>query len=69
MTIRSSFPRLVRPSPLPGFAPALTAASLWLGLIVLLPLAVLILRAADLHTASLDAPLESIASRATALRR
>ncbi len=39
--------RFARPSPLPGFGPALGAALSWLGLIVLLPLAALVARAAE----------------------
>ena len=39
---------LLKPSPLPGFAPALGAALLWLGLLVLIPLAALVWRASGL---------------------
>jgi sulfate transport system permease protein len=39
---------LVKPSPLPGFAPALGATLLWLGLLVLVPLAALVWRASGL---------------------
>ncbi len=39
---------LLKPSPLPGFAPALGAALLWLGLFVLIPLAALVWRASGL---------------------
>ena len=39
---------LVKPSPLPGFGPALGAALLWLGLLVLVPLAALVWRASGL---------------------
>ncbi len=39
---------LLRPSPLPGFAPALGAAMLWLGVLVLIPLAALVWRASGL---------------------
>ena len=39
---------LLKPSPLPGFAPALGAALLWLGLLVLVPLATLMWRASGL---------------------
>ena len=38
----------VQPSPLPGFRPALALAMFWLSLVVLVPLAALVLRAADL---------------------
>lgn len=38
----------VRPSPLPGFRPALGIAVFWLALVVLVPLAALVLRAAGL---------------------
>ena len=38
----------VRPSPLPGFAPALAAAMVWLGLLVLIPLTALVWRASNL---------------------
>ncbi len=38
----------VRPSPLPGFGPALGATLLWLGLLVLIPLAALVWRASGL---------------------
>ena len=39
---------LLKPSPLPGFAPALGAALLWLVLLVLIPLAALVWRASGL---------------------
>ena len=39
---------LLKPSPLPGFAPTLGAALLWLGLLVLIPLAALVWRASGL---------------------
>ena len=39
---------LLKPSPLPGFAPALGAALVWLGLLVLIPLAALVWRASGL---------------------
>jgi sulfate transport system permease protein len=39
---------LLKPSPLPGFAPALGAALLWLGVLVLIPLAALVWRASGL---------------------
>ena len=39
---------LLKPSPLPGFAPALAAAMLWLGVLVLIPLAALVWRASGL---------------------
>ncbi len=39
---------LLKPSPLPGFAPALGAAMLWLGVLVLIPLAALVWRASGL---------------------
>lgn len=39
---------LLKPSPLPGFTPALGAALLWLGLLVLIPLAALVWRASGL---------------------
>lgn len=39
---------LLKPSPLPGFAPALGAALFWLGLLVLIPLAALVWRASGL---------------------
>ena len=38
----------VAPSPLPGFAPALGAALIWLGLLVLIPLGALIWRASSI---------------------
>lgn len=46
--LRALRARFVAPSPLPGFGPALGAASLWLGLLVLIPLAALIARASGL---------------------
>ncbi len=39
---------LLKPSPLPGFAPALGAALLWLGVLVLIPLSALVWRASGL---------------------
>ena len=39
---------LIKPSPLPGFAPALGAALSWLGLVVLFPLAALVWRSSGL---------------------
>ena len=39
---------LLKPSPLPGFSPALGAALLWLGVLVLIPLAALVWRASGL---------------------
>jgi sulfate transport system permease protein len=45
--VSTSF-RFVRPSPLPGFAPAFGAALLWLGVIVLIPLGALVLRGTEL---------------------
>ena len=44
---------LLKPSPLPGFAPALGAALLWLGVLVLIPLAALVWRASGLGLSGL----------------
>ncbi len=44
---------LVSPSPLPGFGPALGATLLWLGLLVLIPLAALVWKASGLGLAGI----------------
>ncbi|HEY0420194.1 MAG TPA: molybdate ABC transporter permease subunit, partial [Acetobacteraceae bacterium] len=43
--------RLSRPSPLPGFGPAMGATLLWVSLLVLLPLMALVLRPWELGPA------------------
>jgi sulfate transport system permease protein len=52
VSVQASF---VKPSPLPGFAPALGATMLWLGLLVLIPLAALVWRASGLGLSGLVA--------------
>ena len=45
--------RFVRPSPLPGFGLALGAALVWLGLLILVPLAALLARTAEMGAAEI----------------